>query len=146
APEGFPVRRGADPRVRVEAVLDATPSDKPQRLAVHAEAMSPSGRRVALWDGTVSVPPKTAQVPVAFAAPVGGDWEDGVWRLNFAVAGVPAGGGAFWLAGDPERYDFASDMARSAAAVAAAPPSSGMSPAPAAPPAKTPPPAPARRR
>ena len=92
APEGFPLRRGADPRVRVEAVLDATPSDKAQRLAVHAEALSPSGRRIALWDGTVNVPPKTAQVPVAFAAPVAGDWEDGVWRVNFAVAGAPAGG------------------------------------------------------
>ena len=102
APEGFPIHRGADPRLRVEAIVDGTPSDKAQHLAVHAEALSPLGRRVALWDGSVNVPPKTAQVPVQFAAPVGGDWEDGVWRVNFTVAGAPAGGGAFWLAGDPE--------------------------------------------
>lgn len=145
APEGFAVRRAADPRVRVEAVMDATPSDKAQKLAVHAEALSPSGRRVALWDGTVNVPPKTAQVPVAFTAPVGGDWEDGVWRVNFAVAGAPAGGGAFWLAGDPDHYDFASDMAKSAAAAAASAASGGAIPPPAAP-SKSAPAAPPRRK
>lgn len=143
APEGFPVRRGGDPRVRVEAVLDATPSEKAQKLPVHAEALSPSGRRIALWDGTVNVPPKTAQVPVAFSARVGGDWEDGVWRVNFAVSGDPAGGGAFWLAGDPDHYDFPSDMAKSAAAAAAIP--AGASPPP-APPPRTAPPAPPRRK
>jgi TonB family protein len=142
APEGFPVRRGGDPRVRIEAVMDATPSDKAQKLAVHAEALSPSGRRVALWDGTVNVPPKTGQVPVAFAAPVAGDWEDGVWRVNFAVAGAPAGGGAFWLAADPDHYDFASDMAKSAAAVASA----AAGAAPAAAPSKSAPAAPPRRK
>ncbi len=144
APEGFAVRRGADPRVRIEAVLDAAPSDKAQPLAVHAEALSPAGRRVALWDGTVSVAPKTAQIPVAFAVPVGGDWEDGVWRVNFSVAGAPAGGGVFWLAGDPDHYDFASDMAKSAAAAAAF--SAGASAPPAAAPAPKRTPAPAPRR
>jgi TonB family protein len=133
APEGFPIHRGTDPRLRVEAVVDATASDKAQHLPVHAEALSPSGRRIALWDGTVNVPPKTAQVPVQFASPVGGDWEDGVWRVNFAVAGTPAGGGAFWLAGDPERYDFAADMAKGAVAAAASAANPGIQPAPAAP-------------
>lgn len=145
APEGFPVRRGGDPRVRVEAVMDAAPTDKAQKLAVHAEALSPSGRRIALWDRIVSVSPKTAQIPVAFSAPVAGDWEDGVWRVNFAVAGAPAGGGAFWLARDPDHYDFASDMARSAEAAAAASAAGGPPPAP-APPAKRAPAAPTRRK
>jgi hypothetical protein len=93
----------------------------------------------------VSVPPKTAQSPVAFAAPVGGDWEDGVWRVNFTVAGAPAGGGAFWLAGDPDRYDFASDMAKGAAAAAAAAANPSVQPAPAAP-AKPAPAAPPRKK
>ena len=145
APEGFPIHRGADPRLRVEAIVDGTPSDKAQHLAVHAEALSPLGRRVALWDGSVNVPPKTAQVPVQFAAPVGGDWEDGVWRVNFTVAGAPAGGGVFWLAGDPERYDFASDMAKGAAAAAAAS-AAGTAQAPAPPAAARPAPAATPRR
>ena len=144
APEGFPVRRGGDPRVRVEAVMDATPSDKAQKLAVHAEALSPSGRRIALWDGTVNVPPKTAQIPLAFTAPVGGDWEDGVWRVNFAVAGDPAGGGAFWLAGDPEHYDFASETAKNAGAAAASA-EQGLGPPPAAPSKSAPASSPRRR-
>ena len=122
APEGFPIRRGGDPRLRVEAVLDIAPSDKPRRLPVRAEAVSPKNRRIGVYDGTVSVPARAAQAKIPFTAVVRNDWEDGVWQIQFSVAGASAGGGQFWLAGDPEHFDFAGAMARSAAAAANAPP------------------------
>jgi TonB family protein len=140
APEGFPVRRGGDPRIRFEAVLDLPPSESPQRIAVHAETLSPKGRRIALWDGSVPVAAKTAQVPIPFTAAVGRDWEDGVWTVALSVADAPAGGGVFWLAADPEHFDFAAEMAKKAA--------SSLAPTPAAPEGGTarPRPTPTRRR
>jgi TonB family protein len=123
APDGFPIRRGGDARLRVEAVLDVAPSDKPRRLPVHAEVVSPKNRRIGVYEGTVSVPARANQATIPFTAVIRNDWEDGVWQIQFSVAGAAAGGGQFWLAGDPERFDFAGAMARSAAtANAPAPP------------------------
>lgn len=121
APDGFPIRRGGDPRLRVEAVLDVAPSDKPRRLPVRAEAVSPKNRRIGIYEGSVSVPARATQATIPFTAVVRNDWEDGVWQIQFSVAGASAGGGQFWLAGDPEHFDFAGAMARSAAAANAPP-------------------------
>jgi len=43
-PDGFPIRRGGDPRVRVEAILDVPPQPKARKLGVRGEAISPAGR------------------------------------------------------------------------------------------------------
>ena len=140
APEGFPVRRGGDPRIRVEAVLDLTPSAKAQRLPVRVEALSPKGRRIGVFEGTVAVTAKAGQAPIVFTAPVGGDWEDGVWLVQFLVANAAAGGGQFWLAGDPERFDFRGELARRAAATTqpARPPARPAAPGPRAAPKPVP--------
>ncbi|MEP6801136.1 MAG: energy transducer TonB [Acidobacteriota bacterium] len=137
APDGIPLRRGTDPRLRVEAVVDVTPAEKASKLALRAEAISPKNRRIAIWNGTVNVPARAASVSVPFSAPIGADWEDGIWQVQLAVADVPAGGGQFWLAGDPEHFDFAGLMAKGAAAAAVVP---------APPPAATAPPAGGPRR
>lgn len=137
SPEGFPIRRGSDPRVRFEPVLDLTPSDGARRIAVHAEALSPKGRRIALWDGSVAVPAKAGQVSFPFTANVGNDWEDGVWTVGFTVADAPAGSGVFWLAGDADHFDFASEMSKRAAASLSTPASASAAAA-AAPPRPTP--------
>jgi periplasmic protein TonB len=106
APEGFPIRRGADPRLRVEAVLDVSPDPKPRKVNVTVEAVSPRGRRVLIHEELVSVNPKAAEVKIPFTPAVGADWEDGVWLLRFQADAKDAGGGQFWLAGDPEHYQF----------------------------------------
>jgi TonB family protein len=106
APEGFPIRRGADPRFRVEAVLDVSPDPKPRKVNVTVEAISPKGRRVLIHEELVSVNPKAAQVKIPFTPAVGADWEDGVWLVRFQVDAKDAGGGQFWLAGDPDHYQF----------------------------------------
>jgi len=49
-------------------------------------------------------------VPVV--ANVGADWEEGVWSLRFLADGREAGGGQFWLARDPSRFDFATALRR----------------------------------
>lgn len=121
-PEGFPIRRGGDPRLRTEAVLDVPPPAKPQKLAVRADAVSPTGRKINLYSATLAAPAGAHDVKVAFSAPVGTDWEDGIWSLELTVDEVPAGGGQFWLAGDPEHFDFASIAAKNAARASAAPP------------------------
>ncbi len=122
APDGIPIRRGADPRMRVEAILDVTPGEKPSKLAVKAEAISPKNRRIAIWNGTINVPARAASVNIPFHAPIGADWEDGIWQVQFTVGDVQAGGGQFWLAADPEHFDFAGLMSRGAAAAAVVPP------------------------
>lgn len=137
SPEGFPIRRGGDPRLRVEAVLDLTPPAKAERLPVRAEVLSPKGRRISVYDATVSVPASASQVPLTFTAPVGADWEDGIWLVQFSVANAPAGGGQFWLAGNPETFDFRGELSRRASA--------GTAPA-ARPPAAAPKPVPTRRK
>jgi TonB family protein len=105
-PEGFPVKRGSDPKIRVEAVLDVSPGEKASSLPVSAEAMSPKGRKLVLFQQNVAVKAKAAEVKIPFAAAVGNDWEDGVWLLRFKVNQTDAGGGQFWLAGDPEHTVF----------------------------------------
>jgi TonB family protein len=107
APEGFPIRRGADPRLRVEAVLDVSPDPKPRKVNLSVEAISPKGRRVLIHEELVTVNPNAAQVKIPFTPAVGSDWEDGVWLLGFQVDTKNAGGGQFWLAGDPEHFHFA---------------------------------------
>jgi len=106
APEGFPIRRGSDPQLRVEAVLDVPPQAKARSIAVMVQAISPKGRRIVLYEQAVSAPAKAAEVNVRFNAKIGGDWEDGVWLLRFVADKAEAGGGQFWLAGDPEHYHF----------------------------------------
>jgi hypothetical protein len=56
------------------------------------------------------VPAKKGEVRLSFSAPVGGTWEDGVWALRITADGASAGGGQFWLAGDPTRFDFSAAM------------------------------------
>ncbi len=106
APEGFPVRRGADQRLRVEAVLDVSPDPKPRKVNVSVVAISPKGRRILIHEELVTVNPKAAEVKIPFTPAIGADWEDGVWLLRFQVDAKDAGGGQFWLAGDPEHYQF----------------------------------------
>jgi len=107
APEGFPIRRGADPRMRVEAVLDVSPDPNPRKVAVLVEAISPKQRPLLIHEELVSVNPKAAEVKMTFTPAIGADWEDGVWLLRFQADAKDAGGGQFWLAGDPDHYRFA---------------------------------------
>lgn len=106
APEGFPIRKGADPRLRAEAVLDVTPSDKPHSYPVKVQAVSPSGRRFTVYETSVPVPARAVDARVPFSVKIGPDWEDGVWLLRFTVDGTDAGGGQFWLAQEPATFDF----------------------------------------
>jgi len=106
APEGFPIPRGAGTRLRVEAVLDISPDAKARDVDTIAEAVSPKGRRIKIFQGVVKVRPGQQEVKFFFDTPVAKDWEDGVWRLQFTANGSDAGGGQFWLAGDPIHYDF----------------------------------------
>jgi hypothetical protein len=107
APEGFPIQRGGNPKLRVEGVLDISPDAKARDVDMIAEAVSPKGRHIKIFQGAVKVNPgqQEANFP-PFDAPVGKDWEDGVWKLQFTVNGAAAGSGQFWLAGDPSHYDF----------------------------------------
>ena len=116
--EGFPIRRGADERLRAEAVLDVAPHDHQHVLSVRAEAYSPKGRRITLFEDSVVARPRQSEVQIPVTAKIGKDWEDGVWMLRFFVTDTDtsggkfwdAGGGQFWLAGDPTRFDFAAAM------------------------------------
>lgn|GEM_PF-1054222 len=106
APDGFPVHRGADPKIRVEAVLDVAPDAKPRTFPVTVEALSPLGNKVVAFQQNVSVKPKAAEARIQFSTPVASNWDDGVWLLRFVVDKTEAGGGQFWLAVDPENYRF----------------------------------------
>jgi TonB family protein len=106
APDGFPVHRGADPKIRVEAVLDVAPDAKPRTFPVTIEALSPLGNKVVVFQQNVSVKPKAAEAKIQFSTPVASNWDDGVWLLRFVVDKTEAGGGQFWLAVDPENYRF----------------------------------------
>lgn len=116
--EGFPLRRGTDERLRAEAVLDLAPHDHEHVLTVRAEATSPKGKRTTLFEDTVTTRPKQSELNIPVTAKVGKDWEDGVWMLRFFVTYThaaggkfhDAGGGQFWLASDPARFDFAAAM------------------------------------
>ena len=106
APDGFPVHRGADRKIRVEAVLDVAPDAKPRTFPITVEALSPLGNKVVVFQQNVSVKPKAAEAKIQFSAPVASNWDDGVWLLRFVVDKTEAGGGQFWLAVDPENYRF----------------------------------------
>src|SRR5207247_2640316 len=47
-----------------------------------------------------------SEVKIPFTTPVGIDWEDGVWLLRFIADKTEAGGGQFWVAVDPDHYQF----------------------------------------
>jgi TonB family protein len=106
APEGFPIRRGTDPKIRVEAVLDVSPDPKPRTLPVRVEAISPIGKKIVVFDQSVSVRAKASDAKISFTSNADPDWEDGVWLLRFVVENTEAGGGQFWAAVDPEHYQF----------------------------------------
>jgi TonB family protein len=107
APDAFPLWKGKDPALRVEAVLDVPPSDQPRTVAVKAEAVSPTGRKVPLFLPPVAIPAVATEVTFPVVAQIGTDWEDGVWLLKFTADGNPAGGGQFWLATNPATFPFA---------------------------------------
>jgi TonB family protein len=135
--DGIPLHRGADPRLRVETVVDIPPSPKAQRVTVAAQAVSPRGRKISLWAGSAAVAANRPNFPVSFSYPIGADWEDGIWNVLISVGDGPAGGGQFWLAGDPEHFDFAGLAAKNAAATKSLPPVPVL-PQPTRPPSKTP--------
>lgn len=81
-------------------------------MAVRVEATSPSGRPYILLETPVPVPGGAAEVRVPVVASVGADWEEGVWALRFLADGQDAGGGEFWVARDPSRFDFATALRR----------------------------------
>ncbi len=110
APEGFPIRPGVDSKLRAEAVLDVAPQPKARKITVRVEATSPTGRPYILLDGPVAVDGGATDVHVPVVAPVGADWEEGVWTMRFLANGGEAGGGQFWLARDPTRFDFAAAL------------------------------------
>ncbi len=106
APEGFPIRRGQDPALRAEALLDIPPNAEARTLTVKVEAVSPQGKRVAVFQPPVAVPARATEVRIPVVARIGPDWEDGVWMLRFTVNGAGVGGGQFWLAADPSKFSF----------------------------------------
>lgn len=110
APEGFPVRRGADPKIAVESLLDVGLNPSAHTVPLSVEAWSPSGRRVTVYSDSLLVPANATELKVSFSVPVAADWEDGVWILRFFLSGEDAGGGQFWLAKDPSKFDFAAKM------------------------------------
>jgi hypothetical protein len=110
APEGFAIRQGGDPRLRVEAAIDVAPLENPRKLVVRVEAISPTGKAFPVFEDALSVPGKGTRVKVAFSTPIGRDWEDGVWMLRFKGDKRLAGTGQFWLARDPGTFDFAAAL------------------------------------
>jgi TonB family protein len=112
APEGFPIRRGIDPKLRADAVLDVEPQPKARKMTVRVEATSPTGRPYILLESPVAVAGGVTDVRVPVVAAVGADWEEGVWTLRFLADGREAGGGQFWVARDPLRFDFATALRR----------------------------------
>ena len=106
AADGFPIHRGVDARLRLDAVLDVAPDTKPRTLTLSVEALSPKGRKVLFLDDVLQVKPKTSEVKIPLTQAIGSDWEDGVWVVRFVVNNADAGGGQFWLAGDPEHFHF----------------------------------------
>jgi hypothetical protein len=106
APEGFPIRRGKDPALRADAVLDVPPKDQARTLSIRVEAVSPTQKHYPVFQPPVAVPAKATEVKIPVVARIGADWEEGVWLLRFVVDGAGAGGGQFWLADDPSRFAF----------------------------------------
>jgi TonB family protein len=106
APEGFPIRRGRDKSLRAEAQLDLPPNVNARTLSVKVDAVSPSGKHVAVFQPPVAAAAGAAEVKVPVVARVGSDWEEGVWLLRFTVDNGFAGSGQFWVASDPEHFRF----------------------------------------
>jgi TonB family protein len=110
-PDGYPLRRGAGERIRIEASLDISPQPLGRSLDVAVTAVSPSGKVLALWSDRVTIPPNAARAGVAFTSAVGPEWaEDGVWRLRFTADKRDAGTAIAWAAADPAGFDFAAAM------------------------------------
>lgn len=106
APEGFPIQRGKDAALRAEVLLDLPPSGETRTLTIRVEAVSSKGRKIAVFQPPVAVAAGATEVRFPVVAQIGKDWEDGVWALQFTVNGLPAGGGQFWLAADPDHFKF----------------------------------------
>ena len=106
APEGFPIRRGQDPALRAEALLDIPPNAGARTMTVRVEAVSPKGKRVPVFQPPVAVPANATEVRFPVVVQVGPDWEEGVWMLRFTLDGRGVGGGQFWLATDPSTFSF----------------------------------------
>jgi TonB family protein len=111
APEGFPIRPGGDPKLRVEGVLDVSPGPA-RSLKIRAEAVSPRGRRVVLYDHSVDVRANAADASFPFSATVNADWDDGIWLIHVIADGADVGGGQVWVARDPWTYDFGKALQR----------------------------------
>lgn len=107
APEGFPIQKGKDAALRAEALLDVPPGSQARTLAVRVEALSPTGKRLPVFQPPVSVPAKATEVRIPVVVKIGDDWDEGVWLLRFTVDGSNVGGGQFWLAFDPAHFPFA---------------------------------------
>jgi TonB family protein len=105
-PDGYPIRRGVDARLRAEAVLDVAPDTKPRTLNLSVTALSPTGKKILFLEDVQQVKPGTKELKIPFTEAIRPDWEDGVWLVRFVVNNADAGGGQFWLAGDPEHYHF----------------------------------------
>ena len=105
-PDGYPIHRGVDGRLRAEAVLDVAPDTKPRSLNLSVTALSPTGKKVLFLEDVLQVKPGTKEVKIPFTEVIRPDWEDGVWLVRFVVNNADAGGGQFWLAGDPEHFHF----------------------------------------
>jgi len=112
APEGFPIRQGRDPRLHVEASIEVGPADVIRKVTVHVDAVSPKGDHATVFEDARPIPARATQIKLPFSAAIGRDWEDGVWMLRFKVDKRDAGTGQFWLARDPEHFDFAAALAR----------------------------------
>ncbi|HEV2064333.1 MAG TPA: energy transducer TonB, partial [Thermoanaerobaculia bacterium] len=110
APEGFPIRSGAVPKLLAAALLDVSLNATARSVQVNVEAWSPTGRRIPVYKEKVLIPANATELKVPVVVPIKPDWEDGVWMLRFFVADADAGGGQFWLAKDPATFDFASKM------------------------------------
>ena len=112
APEGFPIKKGVDPRLRIEASIDLPPVESARRVAVLVEAVSPTGAKSTVFEDSMTVPGKGTSIKTPFSVPVGKGWEDGIWMLRFQIDKKSAGMGQFWLAADPDRFDFAAALKR----------------------------------
>jgi len=112
APEGFPVRKGVDPRIFADVLLDVSVNPQAHTVPLNVEAWSPGGRRAEVYSTELLIPANSTELKFTFSAAIGPEWEDGVWFLRFFVADADAGGGMFWLAKDPSKFDFAAKMPR----------------------------------
>ena len=110
APEGFPVRKGRDPKLVANAQLDVGLNPTARSVPLKVEAWSPAGRSSLVYDQPLLIPANATELNLPVVVPIGSDWEDGIWMLRFFVSDADAGGGQFWLAKDPSKFDFASKM------------------------------------